>query len=204
MNRRALLSALALPLASGCLLADFGSDAPGNDDAQPVSESRGPVRGEDDPIETRAVEDEEVEYRPDEDAVRYVARRRHTNHEEVEDGEPPEREPVYETVPWEEWAATQCRSAAGSAAAEHANAALGTDDVGGGITAGIEGRDVAAFVSIQTVLDWDGDVVHEPDVGFEALVGATPRTVHATYVLDGQEYVLDAPVYAEYSVMQYD
>lgn len=197
MNRRHLLAATVLPLTAGCLLGNFGRD-----DTPSVPESRGPVRGRSEPIETRTVESgDEVEYVDGEDAVRYVAARRHTNGEEIEDGEPPEREPVYETVPFEEWAETQGRSAAARAAAEHANAALDTDEVGGGITSTVESEDVAAYVSVGAVLDRSGDVVHRPEVAFEALVAATPRTVHATYVLEGHEYDVDAPVYARYEVL---
>ena len=185
-----------------------------------MPEARGPVRGESDAeVEIREVEDDEnVEYVAD-DAVRYVAAWRHVdqaektertdeeNREEpngTEEDGPPEREPVFETTPFERWGETQCLSAAARAAAERANDELGTDEVGGGITATTEGEDRAAFVSVETVLDRDGEVVRESDVEFEELVAATPATVEATYVLGDREYELAAPVYAEYTVLRYD
>lgn len=187
------------------------------DESSTMPEARGPVRGESDAeIEVREVEDDEdVEYVESNDAVRYVAGWRYVDREEEEtdgadeqnetreDG-PPEREPVFETTPFERWGETQCLSAAGTAAAEHVNDELGTDEVGGGITATVEGEDRAAFVSVETVLDRGGNVVRESDVEFEELVAATPATVEATYVLGDREYELAAPVYAEYTVMRYD
>jgi hypothetical protein len=178
-----------------------------------MPEARGPVRGESDAeVEIREVEDDEnVEYVAD-DAVRYVAAWRHVDQAEktertdeedreepngTEEDGPPEREPVFETTPFERWGETQCLSAAARAAAERANDELGTDEVGGGITATTEGEDRAAFVSVETVLGRDGEVVRESDVEFEELVAATPATVEATYVLGDREYELAAPVYAE-------
>ncbi|MDQ2054412.1 hypothetical protein [Halobellus sp. H-GB7] len=175
-----------------------------DEEPPPIMEGQGPARGESDvELEVEEVEDdEEVTYVEDEHAVRYVAAWRHTNHDEVDEGEPPEREPVYETTPFEQWAKTQCTSAAARTAAEHVNEQLDTDEVGGGITSAVEGKDLVAVVSVQTILDRDGDPVSETAVTFDALVAATPANVRVTYRLDAEEYQMTVPVYAQYRVLQ--
>lgn len=170
----------------------------------PIMAGEGPTRGESS-AELEAVEvedDEEVTYVEDEHAVRYVAAWQYTNRDEVDEGEPPEREPVYETTPFEQWAKTQCTSAAARTAAEHVNEQLDTDEVGGGITSAVDGQDLVAVVSVQTILDRDGDPVSETSVTFDALVAATPANVRVTYRLDSQEYQLTVLVYAQYRVLQ--
>ena len=227
MNRRALLSATGALLGSlcGCLAgpgqrsrADSGNSSgatpsPAPDTSSPTAtptdgpasrpDGSGPTRGEADPITTEAVEaSENVEYVQAEHAVRYVAAWRHTNQEAVADGAEPEREPVYETIPFEQWARTECVSAAATAAAGHAGDALGTDAVGSGITSTVEGRELAAVVSVETVLDRDGNRVHEAPVAFDALVAATPATVDVTYRFGEQAAQRSVPVYARHAVLQ--
>lgn len=211
MKRRPFLAATGVTLAAptaGCLAARASappdSDGPTDTWSDDVPESSGPVRGESTAdLDVRDVEDDEVEYLSEDDAVRYVAARRRANQDAVENGsEPPTREPVYETTPFEEWAEIRCHSAAAQAAAEHANDELDTDEVGGGISSAVEGHDLVAAVAVRTVLDRDGEVVHGTDVEFQALVAATPATVTATYVLEGRERELSVPVYARHSVLQ--
>lgn len=226
MERRTFLSAtgLSIPLLGGCLADNPGrstqtdspeassEDSPSTDEAENSSEevpsssmdAQGPARGESNvEIEIQESEDDEnVEYIEKNSSVRYVAGWRHTNQEEIEEGESPEREPFFETTPFEQWGKTQCVSAAAHAAAEHVNDELDTDEVGGGITSGVEGEDTAAVVSVTTILDREGKVVQKTDVEFEALVAATPATVEATYVLGEHEYELNVPVYARYDVLQ--
>lgn len=215
VNRRKYLTVAGtacVPLSGGCLANTLGratrTDTATNDTTDvpsPDLDAHGPARGESDvDLEVRDVEDDEtVEYVAEDDAVRYVAAWRQTNPEERTDGEPPDREPIYETTPFERWGETQCLSAAARVAAKHVNDELDTDDVGGGITSAVAGEDRAAFISVRAVLDRNGNVVHVPDVEFEGLVSATPTTVEATYVLDHREYELDAPVYALYRVLQH-
>lgn len=127
---------------------------------------------------------------------------RHTNHEAVQEDAPPEREPSYETTPFEKWGETQCLSAAARVAAKHVNDELDTEEVKGGITSLGEGEDRAAIVLIETTLNRNGELVHKPSVAFDALVTATPATVVVTYYLDDLEYQMDAPVYAQHDVCQ--
>lgn len=217
MERRPLLAAAWTTAATvaGCPgsagdptaeVAAHGEPATDGGEAGDVPEPRGPVRGEHDPIDVRAVErDDEVEYLPETEAVRYVAAWRHANHDEVANGSaPPTREPVYETTSFEDWAATRCSSAAASAAADHANDALDTDAVGGGIASAVPDHALAAVLVVGTTLDREGNVVGESDVAFEALVDATPRTVTATYVLADREHERAVPVFARYEVLQQD
>lgn len=227
-SRRTLLASAVAPSVPGCLDSLGAGDEPAAPttngtavgDGGGVPSSRGPVRGESDAdLAVREVEDDgDVEYLPDEGAIRYVAGHRYVDPPDErmddeppeEDDEPPEKEPVYETTPAEQLAETKCLHAAAGAAAEHANdrldadgGGLDTDAFGVGTTRDGEGHDRGAAISITTVLDRDGGVVSEPPVAFEALVQATPRTVAATYELgEGFEYTLDAPVYARYSVVR--
>ena len=211
MLRRRLLHvgiALVAPVA-GCLgrrggpLREAGGGGGGEGTTAP--EPRGPVRGESDAdLDVRSVEDDpDVEYRPEEGVVRYVAAWRHANEEAVENGsEAPTREPVYETAPFEEWAGTRCISVAARAAAEHASEQLGTTAVGGGVSNAVDGEDLAAVVSVSSVLDREGNVVSGTDVDFEALVAETPATVTTTYVLAGREHEVDVPAYAQHRVLK--
>lgn len=171
-----------------------------------MMKGRGPTRGESDvELVVQEIEDDEhVEYLEAEDAVRYVARWHHTNPEAVQEGAFPEREPRFETTPFDRWGESQCISAAARAAAKHVNDDLAIDEVDGGITSLGSGEDRAAFVLIETILNRDGELVHEPSVSFDTLVTATPATVEVTYHLGGLVYQMDAPVYAEHSVLQYD
>ena len=174
------------------------------DDQPTISDSQGPARGQSDAkVTTEVVEtDENVEYIAENDTVRYVAAWKHTNHEEVQEGAEPERKPVYETTPFDSWARTEAYTAAAKAAAEHANTKLGGNEVGGGITSTIEGKDLAPIVSVQTVLDREGEVVSEASVSFEELVAVTPASVDVIYRLSDQAVQLTAPIYARYTVLQ--
>ncbi|WP_224269347.1 hypothetical protein [Haloprofundus salinisoli] len=209
MKRRNALNATATAVSTLLLGGCIASDADPPTQTNPASggedgpESQGPVRGESDaPVDARAVEDDEnVEYVVAEDAVRYVAAWRSNSHE-AEEGEPPEREPVFETTPFERWGETQCLSAAASAAASHVETELDTDEVSGGITSAVDGEDRAAYVLLTTLLDRDGDVLTSPETDFETLVAATPATVSATYLLDEHEYTLDVPIYVRHEVIQ--
>lgn len=66
-----------------------------------------PDRGTADPVsvtESLDFDDEDVEYLPSEEAVRYVAQWRRRKSGTGTPDAPPEKEPVYRTVPAEEWA----------------------------------------------------------------------------------------------------
>lgn len=224
--------ALSTPLA-GCLDAD-GATQPENNTTTPTQtppkyetsprtdysersatcedtpESRGPDRGQSDvELDVHDVEDnEDVEYLPDEHEVRFVAAYRYPSREEAEEareqGETPEREPQYDTTPADRWGKQRCRSAAATAAAEHLQEELDTEDISGGVTSGPTDDNVGVTVNTRTTLDRECDVVYDTDVDYEELVAATPRTVSASYEMDGFEYGMDVPIFARHTVEQND
>jgi hypothetical protein len=109
---------------------------------------------------------------------------------------------VYETVPFKQWARTQSVSAGAKAAAEHIKNELDIDGISSGLTNSIEGVDIAATVSVQTVVDQNGDPKGQASISFESLIKTTPSAVNVTYLIEEQEYEMDVPVYANYSVIQ--
>lgn len=202
MRRRAFAGAAGAALFGGCVAGTPDRSAGGEDADLP--DSRGPTRGESDAdVDVRVVEDDpEVEYVPEEGVVRYVAKRRRSNPDATGDGDPPERDPVYETMPFGKWAARRARSAAAGAAADHVASELDVADVAGGTTSSVEGEDTVAVVSVTTVLDRSGDVVRRAGVEFEDLVAATPASAGATYVLGERELSLVTSVYARHRVLR--
>ena len=109
---------------------------------------------------------------------------------------------MYETVSFKQWARTQSVSAGAKAAAEHIKNELDIDGISSGLTNSIEGVDIAATVSVQTVVDQNGDPKGQASISFESLIKTTPSAVNVTYLIDDQEYEMDVPVYANYSVIQ--
>lgn len=166
---------------------------------------RGPVRGRCDvELSVREAEDDDQgEYLPGSAEVRYVSGYYHTKPpNELAPGEAPEREPRFSTTPADRWGTTQCLKAAGKRAADHVSETIDTEDVSCGISGRIEGYDRAAVVAVTTVVRRDGSVGHTPDVDFDAVVEATPRTVSARYELDDFEYELDVPIHVRHSVIR--
>jgi hypothetical protein len=218
MNRRGVLvtagGVLAISL-SGCLAdgaarpvqrTDSSGESADTKDFLP--EGKGPVRGESDAeVTAREVEDREyITYIPKNDTIQYVAAWRHTNHEEVEAGEKPEREAVYDTIQFEEWAARRCVFAAARAAAEHVRSELDIAEpaaITGGVSSAVDGEAPTAVVESTETYDREGNLVHETGVEFETLVTTTPRTVEATYVFGDRETKQDVPIYARHTVLQH-
>ncbi|MFC7202784.1 hypothetical protein ACFQJC_04605 [Haloferax namakaokahaiae] len=216
MNRRNVLLAggatLSFLFLSGCVsdVPKEAAQAVGDGDPRtktvPEENAMGPTRGESDAAVTvREVEDREyVEYLPEHDVVRHVAEWRHTDYETLAPGENPDAG-EYETIPFGHWATRRCAFAAAGAAAEHVRAELGVTEKGavtGGVSSSIADEQIAAVVETVETYDRDGDLLYETDVEFETLVEATPRTVTATYVLDGRERTVDVPIYARHTVLQ--
>lgn len=197
LSRRRLLSACGLLGASfaGCL---------GRAPRSPTDDgpTREPVRGAADPVTVeRTVDDEELEYLEATDEVRYVAAYRHTNHDEVENASKPEREPVYETTPFERWGETECAHAA---ALEVGDIIENAFDGGANTSPGVTTRDGKKVVEADyhTHLDRDGDVISKPSVEFERVVEVTPRSVTATVSLEGHEHADTVPVFVRRATIQ--
>ena len=168
-----------------------------------VLDSKGPTRGKnriDLKVEKQETDDQ-IQYF-EQNNTRYVAGWQRTGDEAVEDGGAPTREPVYETVPFKQWARTQSVSAGAKAAAEHIKNELDIDGISSGLANSIEGVDIAATVSVQTVVDQNGDQDGQATISFESLIKTTPSDVNVTYIIEDQEYKMDVPVYANYSVIQ--
>lgn len=167
--------------------------------------SRGPTRGRSDAItDVREVEDDDdVEYLPETEEVRYVSAYRQVKpHDELEPGEEVERSSSYATTPENRWGTTKCVEAAARRAAERVSEVLDTEDVAWAVTSRVDGHDRAALVDVTTLLGRDGTVASTPDVDFDALVEATPRTVSARYELEGLTCEMDVPVYASHTVVR--
>lgn len=187
--------------------SDGDTDADGDETQDPALESRGPVRAENDVVPSvRTEEDDENVELTGNGSVRFVAAWRGTTPTDGGDSDgPPEREPVYETTPWEDWVELRTVPAAHRKAAAYAADELGVDGLSGATSSAIDGGEgLDAVVSTTTTLNRDGEVVSEPEVAFEDLVAATPRAVEVTYVLADREYETTVPIYVRHSVAQYD
>ena len=220
-SRRRLLSALALSAPfGGCLAraprADRGTETTESTVGTPTTTE--PTRTEttmNDPYETKraigeptsvekTVEDENLEYIEETDEVRYVAGWRAPSDEAIENGSKPEREPVYDTVPFERWARVECLSIGAKAV----YGALGERLDGGtkGLSVGfgrVEGQSESRIhVSVETLLDREGDVISEPSVEFEEIVAATPRTVEVTFSFAGKERSCTEPAFVNERTIQ--
>ncbi|SEO03267.1 hypothetical protein SAMN05216388_1007102 [Halorientalis persicus] len=180
-----------------------GDDTDGETGTADGRDTSDPVRGGAEPITAdRTVADDELEYLEDEHAVKYVAAWRHTNRTEIEQGEPPEREPVYETTPFEDWATTECASVGADAVAQRIEERIDGDPAASvGITR--ENGEMAVSVQQTTVRDRDGEVVSEPSVPFERIVEVTPRAVEATVRLADQEHTATVSVWVSETTMRY-
>lgn len=74
-------------------------------------------------------------------------------------------------------------------------------DVGAGTSRG-RGSEYHATVTRTLILGCEGDVVSAPTVGFEALHGATPRTVFTVKTTDEVVLVCETPVYVRDVLLQ--
>ncbi|GAA0229315.1 hypothetical protein ACFFQF_13145 [Haladaptatus pallidirubidus] len=152
---------------------------------------------------TESIEREEIEYLPENDSIRYVAayRRGESGTEAGESNDPPESEPVYETIPFDDWAETGCASVGAKAVNSAMKRRLGTAD---GLATGITHENGRRIISIthQTMLDRDGDVVSESHVKYERVKRVAPKQVRATISLDSKEHTSVVPIETEQTTIQ--
>lgn len=136
---------------------------------------------------TTAVERDEIEYVEGNGTVRYVAAYG-SKDPEGDDETPPEREPIYEHRPFEEWAETECVSAGSRRVHEAMTDRL--DGEAEGVSAGMgrEDGEMVVRVAHETILDRDGDVVSEPSVPYERVEAVAPERVEATVTLAGRSH----------------
>lgn len=171
-----------------------------------TEERETPVPGRGEPLTIQKVVDSDtVEYIESSDSVRFVARWRHVNHEAVENGsEAPTREPVYETVPYEEWAPTECAHVGASAVFTAIEQRL--DEQLTGIAVGVTTRDdeKVIVVHVETLLDRDGSVVSTPSADFDEVRGVAPSGVQATISLDSRNHSCNVSVLVSRATIQYN
>ncbi|WP_132059595.1 hypothetical protein [Halorussus amylolyticus] len=190
-SRRRLLVASGGLVASlaGCLGGVPAGSAPSDTaDFETTSESTATTEVSDYPATVNAtttVERDEIEYIAANDTVRYVAAYRHSNPDEVENGSEPEREPVYEHVPFEEWVETECASVGAERVNEAMSERLGDAE---GVSAGVTNDDgeLKIFVAHETTLNRDGDVISEPNVSYDRVRQVAPERAEVTLTLSGR------------------
>jgi hypothetical protein len=161
----------------------------------------GPLRPDGDPISVeRTITDPELDYLPEEDAVRYPAYYRRTGR--GPDGQPT-RTTVYETTPFADWAATETASVAADEVSAVADERLAGDPT---LSVGITNREgeMAVTAELTTTLNRDGTVVSEPSTDFERVVAAVPRSVDTTIHFEGETATRTVPVWVGEMTIQYD
>jgi hypothetical protein len=164
-------------------------------------DDRGPLRPEGEPVSVeRTVTDPDLDYLPEQDAVRYPAYYKTT-------GRGPEGQPtrttLYETTPFADWAATETASvAADEVDAVAAERIAGDPTLSVGITKR-EGE-MAVTAELTTTLNREGEAVSEPSTDFERIVAAVPRSVEATIHFEGQTATRTVPVWVGETTIQYE
>jgi len=202
--RTALLAAVlaALTVLSGCAgVAVQGAPTPETDGGGTVSTAGTPdlPDGEVTVVDgtlvvNRTVTDENLTYLPERDAVRYVEMWRHSNHDAVENGSRPEREPVYGTMPFEDWGAIECSSV--TADGVWAVIEARTDSPLDGVTVGSGVSDDRRRVTVtrQTTVDRDGSVVGTPTISRDRLDAVVPDEAAVTVSLANRSYSCRLPI----------
>lgn len=193
LSRRHLVVSLGTAFLipqSGCLSGDSATET---DQESPLSSSptatRVPISVSNGSlVVNRTITDEYTEYLQDRDSVRYVQRWKHTNHENVENGSQPEREPVYGVRPFDEWGRIQCSSTAidgvWTAIQERTTTSLDGIHVGSKTS----GEPIQITVARTTTLDRDGDVKDEPEISHERLDAITPDDAAITITFENRSY----------------
>jgi len=164
-------------------------------------DDRDPRRPDGDPVSVeRTITDPELDYLPEENAVRYPAYYRRTGR--GPDGQPT-RTTIYETTPFADWGETECASVAADEVSAVADAAIDGDPR---LSVGITNREGEMAVTVQqtTTLNREGTVVSEPTTPFDRIVAVTPRSVDATVHLDGQTHATTVPVWVSETTLQYE
>jgi hypothetical protein len=168
------------------------SGASGTTTGKPASEfvrCRGdPVSAERSVTDEPGYEDDDMEYFPENETVRYVAARSR--------GEPAK----YSTIAFDDWASLECAEAAAVRTREVTADRLGTDEFGSAIGRPPEfadGDDSVVRLSLETRVE-DGETVSTPTVSRDQLADAAPRSVEATVSLADEEFSRTVPVFAHH------
>lgn len=127
-------------------------------------------------LEVHVVEDNEhVEYDEDEDIVRFPT---------VMSGDEPVQ---WGSTPWDEWVRRQALKPAAREAADYAEAQLDVS-LGSGISGGVDGKDLIAFVFA---------MVEDDELTVSEVAAATPATVAVTYEFEKRTAERTVAIYAE-------
>lgn len=163
-------------------------------------DDRGPLRPDGDPVAVeRTITDPELDYLPEQDAVRYPAYYKRT-------GRGPEGQPtrttIYETTPFADWVVTESTSVGAEKVGSVARAALDGDS---NLSVGITKREDEMVIAARqtTTVNREGTVVSEPTTDFERVVAAVPRAVDVTIHFEGQTARRTVPVWVSESTIQY-
>lgn len=197
ISRRSLLKTVggASALLAGCISNEDDPDSSA-DTAAPTTQAVSPsVRANQSNVRVEtAANESKYEYLESENAVRYVAAYRHSNPEAVESGSPPTREPVYDTIPFERWAETECVHVGSKRVAEVMASRLGKNasEVTAGVTT--QNGSKTIIVTRSTTVDRDGDVRSTPSMSYEQLEAVAPSTVTATVSLENRRRTCTVPV----------
>lgn len=181
--------------ADGTDTTTTSTDAPDTTTEEPPSDF---VRCRGDPVSAKrsvtdepGYDDDNVEYFPENETVRYVAARSR--------GEPAK----FSTISFDEWASIECASAATERAREVTADRLGTDEFGSATGIAPESADVEESVvrlHVATRVE-DGETVSTPSVSRDRLAEVAPRSVEATVSLGGDEFSQTVPVFARHVEM---
>jgi hypothetical protein len=200
LSRRSILKTVggASALLAGCI-SNEDEPASSDDTAAPTTQAASPSVRENQSnvsVETTANESK-YEYIDSENAVRYVAAYRHSNPEAVENGSPPTREPVYDTMPFERWAETECAHVGSQKVAEVMETRLdgNTSEVTAGVTT--QNGNKTVIVTRSTVFNREGEVKSTPSTSYKQLEAVAPSTVAATVSLENRSHTCTVPVAIE-------
>jgi len=187
-SRRRFLAAgatVGLGLAGGCLSDSVGVPEPPCDDESerpPESASIDPRRGEAGAVDaTLSYDGSEYTYDPESDTV--------------SDGD--DREP------FDEWAAVGTRNVARRRVDKRVRNALPDADSLAVLVSG-ENDSLRLVATVTTRLDRGGCVVSEPEIEYDALRDATPRSATATVKIADQSATETFPVFASARVVKLD
>lgn len=183
-SRRTLLASCA-GLSLGTAGCQSGSD-PDPADHVPDEWHDEPARATGDPIETTGEIEkstEDVEYVPEEDAVRHS------------DGE---------LEPADEWLGTTCLRPASGAVSEVVRDVVDADDAvqGPAMHREFHGHDYALVVRREITFDRDGNLVSAPETEFSTLREVTPRSCFVTVSFEEGDHECEVPAYVSDVALQ--
>lgn len=134
---------------------------------------------------------EGAEYIESNDSVRYIS-----GYEDSPDDNE-KGQPVYETAPFDRWAAINALERASERVVGIVVEELDiedTDSISPGFTLG---PDYRIKISVTTSLNRSGTAISTPQVSVEAVSAVAPRKVSVEYSFEGQEFTAEFPVVVE-------